>query len=144
MTTITFPVAVASADDTKHPYYRTAMQILHKQGLRPRGVRGSQELAKLLAEYDANPKQATKAPAAAEQAGNHAAAQFRQQRADAMRKLAALKRELKSLLSGLPAEEDRDEETEEHLADLQATIQQREQYIAGLNTSIENALKKKD
>jgi len=143
MTTITFPVAVAGTDDSKHPYYRTAMQILHKQGLRPRGVRGSQELAKLLAEYDANPKKAAKSPVA-ERAGNYAIAEFRRRRAAAMRQVAMLKRELKSLLSGLPAEEDRDEGTEEYLTDLQKKIQQREQYIAGLNQSIERSLKAKD
>ena len=50
--------AVASDDDPdwktiqKHPYYKHATEILHTEGLRPKGVRGYPRLMELLNNYD--------------------------------------------------------------------------------------------
>lgn len=50
--------AVASDDDPdwktiqKHPYYKHATEILHSEGLRPKGVRGYPRLMELLNGYD--------------------------------------------------------------------------------------------
>ena len=50
--------AVASDDDPdwktiqKHPFYKNATEILHSEGLRPKGVRGYPRLMELLNNYD--------------------------------------------------------------------------------------------
>lgn len=143
-------IAIAS-DDKAHPYYKTAVQILHHRGLSPRGTRGAIELEKLLAEYDLAP--ASQKPSTE---SNPVVAGYR---ADLAKYKVVLKRaeaELNDYLENVPAEyidvdisTITDPSQSAHIATVQADIddltrevRNARQRVEGLQLSIRRASRK--